>query len=146
MQNRSGLHLVTGSDQLFARLADTGFTAGLMAIWLSPADASWDIAATLVAFLAYLLLARHNSRQSPVELQVYPDGRVHRAGSGSDATIGQMRNHSWSCGRYAVICIDTPGRPIRFVISRSLQQVGMYRVMMSWLVLGHPENEEQEQF
>lgn len=146
MQNRSGLRLVTGPDQLFARLAATGFAAGLMAIWLSPAGLSWHIAATLMAFLAYLLLARHTSRQPTVELQVYPDGRVHLPGSGSEVIIGQMRNQSWSCGRYAVICIDTPGRPIRFVISRSLQQVGMYRVMMSWLVLGHPENEEQEQF
>jgi len=129
------LVLESGPDRSLKRLAVWLTMAGMAAFLLSPASLAVKISGCLLCLFVHFYLKRQDLANSHFRLLLYPDGRARWRNRHKRWCEGVIAEHAWSSGRYAVVTGRSGRRSQHFLISRSRQQAGSYRILMAWLRL-----------
>ena len=141
MENESVLVLESGPDRRLETLAVWVTVAGIAAFVISPTGLILKIFGCLSCLLIYFCARLQSLIAGHGRLLLFPDGRArwripgqlwHEGGHWHEGVIAA---HAWSSGCYAVVTVLSGCRPQRFLISRSNQQAGSYRILMAWLRL-----------
>ncbi len=135
MEHESVLVLESGPDRRLETLAVWATVAGIAAFVISPTGLILKMFGCLWCLLIYFCVRLQSLIAGPGRLLLFPDGRARWQNPGYHWHQGVLAARAWSSGCYAVVTVLSGCRPQRFLISRSNQKAGSYRILMAWLRL-----------
>jgi len=135
MEHESKLALETGADRFLKLLGHAVILAAIIGFLISPADTWLKILGIGVSLIAGMWVRYSNQRQHHGQLLVSPDGSAKWRDHSGRWHHGAIGTRAWSISHYAVLQGTSCAQSQRFLISRSMQQNGNYRILMSWLRL-----------
>ena len=135
MEHDAVLVLESGPDRRLKLLAVWLTAGGMTAFVISPSSLALKISGCILCLFVHFYTRRQGLESSHFRLLLFPDGRARWRNRDQRWCEGVIAEHAWSSGRYAVVTGRSVRSSQRFLISRSRQQAGSYRILMAWLRL-----------